>query len=178
MSNIGFEAKPISRVDIRHFATQVREVLGFKSIPYLDVEGVLDFVLPSVLPGFAYEVRPRSEMGTNHGLADPENRFISLREDVFVGMCDGQGRDRLTVMHEVGHLLLHTKDRIVLRRGTGKPVSYCDPEWQASCFAGELLVAHTLISECGSPADAVDVFGVSNDAAVYQWRQYQNAGLL
>ena len=178
MSNIGFEAKPMSRLDIRNFATQVREVLGFKSIPYLDVEEVLEFILPRALPGFAYEVRPRGEMGTNHGLADPENRFMSLREDVFQGMCDGQGRDRLTVMHEVGHLLLHTKDRIVLRRSTGKPQSFCDPEWQANCFAGELLVAHTLIDGCLTPADAVEAFGVSHDAAVYQWRQFQNAGLL
>ncbi len=87
------------------------------------------------------------------------------------------GTDRLTVIHEVGHLLLHHKDRIVLRRGTGSQ-TFCDPEWQASCFAGELLVAHTLVHQFENPLEAAMGFGVSLDAANFQWRKFREDGVL
>lgn len=178
MSNIGFEAKPLSRANIREYAKEIRQALGFDAIPYIDIEKLLDFILPKAMPGFAYDIRPHEDMGNNHGLADPENRFIVLREDVHERACDGHGRDRLTVIHEFGHLLLHPKDRLVLRRGEGKPKSYCDPEWQANCFAGEFLVAFTLLNGCKSAAEAASMFGVSQDAAQYQLGQFRKEGLL
>ena len=157
---------------------QVREAMGFKNEPYIDVEAVLDFILPQALEEFSYDVSPSRKMGENHGLALPDQRSIILREDVFERACDGKGRDRFTVMHELGHVLLHGKDRIVHRRGTGQPKTYCNPEWQADCFAGELLVAHTLIDGSMTPIQVAAKFGVSNDAASYQLRKLREAGTI
>jgi hypothetical protein len=178
MSAIGVEAKPLSRPNIRRFATDVRGALGYANLPYIEIEPVLDFVLPRALPGFAYGVGTMKEMGNNHGLAFPDRSFILLREDVFERACNGEGRDRMTVCHEIGHVLLHAPDRIVMRRAEGSPKTYCDPEWQAKSFAGELLVAHTMIKQFPTPLEAALAFGVSLDAAELQLRKFREDGLL
>lgn len=178
MSHIGYEAAPLSRANLRAFAAQVREGLGFATIPYIDIEKLLDFVLPRAFPDFAYAVCPASEMGNNHGLANPDERWIKLREDVHRRACEGQGRDRLTVVHELAHVLLHTRDRVMLRRGDGAPKTYKDPEWQADCFAGEFLMSYRLAGGCTGPGDLVTRFGVTPSAAGVQWRQFQSARTL
>src|SRR5262245_5365473 len=121
MSNLGVEAKPVSRKNLRRFATAVRAALGYENICFIDIEPVLEFVLTTALPGFAYGIGTFQEMGDSHGLAFPDRTFILLREDVFQRACDGEGRDRMTVCHEIGHLLLHAPDRIVMRRAGGPP---------------------------------------------------------
>ncbi len=146
MSQIGYQARPLSRRDIRALATRVRAASGYAERPYIDVEEMLDFILPKLMPEFGYGVLPSRETGNNHGLADPDRAFIWLRDDVYDRACQGKGRDRLTIVHEVGHVLLHTSD-IVLRRGDDQPEPFRDPEWQANCFAGELLMAHTLVRQ-------------------------------
>jgi Zn-dependent peptidase ImmA (M78 family) len=95
-----------------------------------------------------------------------------------VGACLGQGRDRFTIMHELGHLLLHTSDRIWLRRGHRAPKAYRDPEWQANAFAGEFLMPAALVRECSWPADMAETFGVSLQAAEIQLEHLKRAGLL
>lgn len=178
MSDIGYQATPLSRPNIRRIAMHVRGVLGLADHPYIDVELLIDFLLPRCFEGFSYDVWTAEEMGNNHGLARPDDRFIVLRDDVYARACHGRGRDRLTVLHEIAHLLLHTKDHILLRRGTGQPKRYCDPEWQANCFAGEFLVAHTMVGQCSNPLEAAQLFGVSSDAACFQWRCFKREGLL
>jgi hypothetical protein len=178
MSGIGVEAKPLSRENIRRYATNVRGALGYADKAYIDVEALLDFVLPSALAGFAYSVEPMEEMGNNHGLAHPDRRFIMLREDVFERACNGEGRDRMTVCHEIAHLVLHTPDRIVMRRAEGPPKTYRDPEWQAKSFAGEFLVAHTMIKQFPTPQLAASAFGVSLEAAEFQLSRFREDGLL
>jgi Zn-dependent peptidase ImmA (M78 family) len=37
----------------------------------------------------------------------PQDSLIILREDVYEGAHAGNGRDRMTVAHEIGHLLMH-----------------------------------------------------------------------
>ena len=83
--------------------------------------------------------------------------------------CDGEGRDRMTIAHEIGHYFtlcfcgfkLHRN----FRRQKVKP--FYDPEWQAKCFAGEFMVSSQLTS-CMSPEEIAKFCGVSLDAATYQ----------
>lgn len=139
---------------------------------------LLELALPKALPTFLFDVREMSRMGTNHGLADPDENIIILREDVYEGLARGRGRDRLTAAHELGHLVLHEKKNLVLRRAVGDPPTYCDPEWQANCFAGEFLVDHRLAKGCSSPEDVMRRFGVSRDAALVQFRALVKGGCL
>ena len=51
-----------------------------------------------------------------------------------------------------------------------KVKTYSDPEWQAKCFAGELLVPAHLMKGC-SAEEIVEECGVSYDAAKIQYRK-------
>jgi Zn-dependent peptidase ImmA (M78 family) len=104
-----------------------------------------------------------------HADTDVANRLIRIRESVYDDACSGNGRDRMTIAHEIGHLLLICEFGFALRRNFSKRevMPYEDPEWHAKCLAGELLAPSLLIG--GMTVDEVaSVFGVSREAAVVQ----------
>jgi len=74
-------------------------------------------------------------MGAKHGETIPSENRIRIREDVYERACNGYGRDRLTMAHELGHLLLHRVEMITLAREDGDIPPYKDPEWQAKDIA-------------------------------------------
>jgi Zn-dependent peptidase ImmA (M78 family) len=176
MSSGDIECLPLSRAQIRSFATAVRTGLGWGKEPYVDVGALLEFSLTKAIPGFIYDVRERAEMGDNHGLTNVKEKRIILRLDIYEGAPDGLGRDRMTVVHELGHLLLHSEDRILHRKAFGKPETFRDPEWQAKAFAGEFLVSELFANEFASVQEAASGFGVSEDAARYQLKQLNRDG--
>lgn len=158
----------MSRLAVRKMAAATRDLLGFGATPYIPIETLLDHALPTVLEDFLYTVEYRSEMGENHGLAQPDDALIRLREDVFVGAVSGKARDRFTVCHELGHLILHQRANLVLRRGYGAPQKPRHPEWQANTFAAEFLVDFRQSQGCKDEGDIVRRFGVSQKTASIQ----------
>lgn len=68
MSNVGFQARPLSVESIRSTATKVRDILGYQDVACIPVEHLLKFALPRALDNFVYDVVPVSEMGDNEGL--------------------------------------------------------------------------------------------------------------
>lgn len=162
------KVRPMSRSDIRKLTYRLREDLGLRNIPYINVIRLVEIVFPEILKwdDYSFEVGTLEKMQGNHGLT--QKHTITIREDVYERTVAGRGRDRFTVMHEVGHLLLHADAPIALARGKVKP--YCDPEWQANAFAGEMLVPYHLIS--GMTVEEIQsVCGVSKSAANYQLGQ-------
>jgi Zn-dependent peptidase ImmA (M78 family) len=129
----------------------------------------LENVLPILIPDFQLEIVPMEEMGNKHGETYPSKNLIRIREDVYLRAIEGEGRDRLTIAHEIGHLFLHEDDSIALcRLATNEKLKpYEDPEWQADAFGGELLASSYLIAGM----DAMSVSqkcGVSMAAAQVQ----------
>lgn len=117
--------------------------------------------------GIEFEVTSESELGRRHGESVLGQNIIRIREDVYNRACEGYGRDRLTIAHELGHILLHQKEDIVLTRSEGTIPPYMDPEWQANAFAGELLAPFQYIKHM----DIFDIstqYGVSIEAASVQ----------
>lgn len=147
---------------------------------------------------FVYDILEREIMGNNHGITFPDKKLMFIREDVYEGAANGVGRDRLTIAHEFGHLLMHTRPvmaRKSFREGAylkaafsclgiaNKPAKAETPafrssEWQANCFGGELLMSADHIHHCKDSWDAMQLFGVSLEAADYQWRKYRNEGIV
>ena len=119
MSQVGRQALPMSGAALRDYAQNVRDVLGLKKRPKVDCVVLTDLILPQALDGFECEVREYGQMLSAEGYASPDERRIILREDVYVGACEGKGRDRFTVAHEIGHILLHSTSRLVVPRTTG-----------------------------------------------------------
>ena len=131
----------------------------------------MELVLPSIIPDFSYEYLTVTEMGNLHGETYPSKNVIRIREDVYERAINGEGRDRMTIAHEIGHLLLHEDTEISLCRADPyqhmKP--YEDPEWQADCLGGELLASSYLIRGM-SPLEVVTKCAVSLQAAQIQLR--------
>ena len=160
------KADPISRASIRRMIRKLKKRVGLEDVLYFPILPFVENVLPLLIPDFQFEIVPVAEMGRKHGETYPSKKLIRIREDVYLRAVEGEGRDRMTIAHEVGHLFLHENDSIALcRLAPGKHLKpYEDPEWQADAFGGELLASSYLIR--GMSARAVqEKCGVSSAAA-------------
>lgn len=177
MKDQGYQVPGMSRREIRYLADQLRARLGLQAqapFPIIEVYDVLD----RLVPGFEYQICEAQEMGEDHGLTFPQRRLIKIREDVYDRAAEGYGRDRLTMGHELGHLFLHADIAFARRPSGGILKAYESSEWQASCFGGELLMSHQHVGVCSCPEDMQRVFGVSGDAADFQWGVFQREGII
>lgn len=164
-----YKADPISREDIRRFIRQLKRKVGLEYDLYFPILPFVENVLPLIVQDFQFEIVPESEMGGMHGETFPSKNLIRIREDVYIRAVRGEGRDRLTIAHEVGHLFMHEDDSIALCRLAPDEHLKCfeDPEWQADAFGGELLASSYLIQ--GMTADEIQIkCGVSSAAAHIQ----------
>lgn len=169
MSGQDYRVPPMSRSAIRGLANQLRSSMKIRGL-FFPVMEVLEFALPQIIPNFSYEIGTIEEMGGTHGLTYPQDSLIILREDIYEGALNGVGRDRMTVAHEIGHLLMH-KNIAFARAEPGVEIrAFESSEWQAKCFSGELLVpmtqAHLLKNM--SVEEIASECGVSAHAAFYQ----------
>lgn len=162
-------AEPTSRKKLRQNARLIRAIEGSEENMYFDIVHFLEVTLPKIDPTFVFKVLPKSSMGDCHGLTFPDRNEIQIREDVYDRAIVGSGRDRMTMAHELGHLLHHEKQNISYARfdENEKVPAYRSPEWQADAFGGELLIPHHLMSG-KTPEQIADECKVSLDAATYQ----------
>lgn len=166
-----YKACATSRDDIRAYVHGIKKMIGLENSLYFPVVKFLEHVLPMMISGFQYEYLALAEMGNLHGETFPSRNLIRIREDVYRGAVEGKGRDRMTIAHEIGHLLLHEDDAISLcRLDPGQKLKpYEDPEWQADAFGGELLASSYLIRGM-SEVEVQSKCGVSSAAAHCQLR--------
>lgn len=131
-------------------------------------------ILSEVLENFSYEIVPDDALPSDtHADIDILTGHIKIKETVYERACDGEGRDRMTIAHEIGHFFTICFCGFKLQRNfDNKPVpAYKDPEWQAKCFAGELMIPYHLVKDM-SPKEIEKVCGVSADAATYQYNHF------
>jgi len=178
MSDPSMEADRMIRMHIRRFAYYLREFFGIENEAFVDVINFAEIELTERMPGFILDVLPTEIMGNTHGFAKPDLQYVGIREDVYFGASDGNGRDRGTVMHELGHIFLHTSNRMSYPSTDGKIAAYKHPEWQAKAFAGEFLVSAHLVDRYKSVSEVANAFGVSTQSARYQLGTYVKEGLI
>ena len=151
---------------------EIRRKLSLENVLYFPVAPFLE-LMPEIFPKFHFEVVEDDELPPGvHADTDVENHIIRVKRSVYDGACGGNGRDRMTIAHEIGHYLLLCGGGFKFQRnfaGTAVP-TYQDPEWQAKCFAGELLVAAHLIKDM-NPHEISYYCGVSLSAAQTQWEK-------
>lgn len=176
MSGPSCEVPARSEAEIFKLAATVRSDLKITADAFPIIE-FLELGMPQFFEGFALEVGTMAQMGSNHGLTIPSENVIRLREDVYDRCCEGQGRDRFTAAHELGHYLMHRNAPIKFHRAEqGRLPAYLDSEWQANRFAGAILMPESLMRECNTLFDVMRRFGVSYDAASYQNRVLAKKG--
>jgi hypothetical protein len=169
--------EPKSRQDIRDLTLALRKVLKLENEKYFPIVEVLD-VLAEIFNDFSYEIVEDSELSLKeHADTDIITGHIRIKESVYEGACNGNGRDRMTIAHELGHYFTICSCGFRVQRNfTNKKVeAYRDPEWQAKCFAGELLISKDLMKGY-SVREIVKECGVSYDAAKFQHNVINNEG--
>ena len=101
-----YRVEPKSRNDIRIFANMLRRHLRLDNVLYVPVVKLLD-VLPEIFDTFSYEIVPEEELpDSTHADTDIITGHIRIKESVYERACDGGGRDRMTIAHEIGHYFL------------------------------------------------------------------------
>lgn len=164
-----FIANPRSTKDIRNLADVFRTTFGFdkKGKERFPIMEFIEFAMPRLDKQFHIEILEKEVLKNIHGLACPNEHCIQIRKDVYERAINGEGRDRFTIAHEIGHYFMHGQDNVRLARlGELKTVqAYRDPEWQANTFAAELLMPIYLIDKEDSCFEIAEKFGVSLSAA-------------
>jgi len=168
-------AKPRSRKAIRMLTQNLRELCGVQKYFEFPIVEFFEGVLPNILSDFNYEIIPDKEMGNCDGKTFPELSLIQIKESVYMGACEGKPRDRFTIAHEIGHLLLHGQNNVSHARiddPNKKIKPYENPEWQANVFAAELLIPIEQINGL-SAKEVADKCKVSFTAAEIQLNYVQ-----
>lgn len=149
----GIPVKPTSRQAIWTLVKGFRRFLGVERHLFFDIVRLVERIMPELFPEFVLEICTQKEMGKLHGETIPRENKIRIREDVYIGACNGTGRDRLTIAHEVGHFFMHDEYSISFCKldPSGKIPIFCDSDWQADVFGGELLAPSYLIDGMQAP---------------------------
>lgn len=139
--------KPLSRDEIRKIVYEIKRKCGLENMMQVPILNFVENVLPQIIPDFQFEVLPIAEMGNKNGETFPKEHRICIREDVYERAANGSSRDRMTIAHELGHLILHENQKLGLCQIDDEKTlaAYFSPEWQANAFAGEFLAASYLI---------------------------------
>ena len=142
----------------------------------LPVQDFLEFHLNKI--GYDYEVADLPY--GKEAETDFENKVIRISTSTYDALCRNDGRARFTVMHEVGHAILHhkyfrgilRKENPNIRLNRSKIPPYRDPECQANVFASSVLMPTKFIKEMkrrGTDAlEISDIFAVSHSTAAYR----------
>ena len=146
MRTANFKAAPMSRKSIRAIVKMVKKKCGMGNVMKIPVCGFFEFIMERLFPGFEWEIVDENEM-MEEGLTLSADNTILIRQDVYIKACNGDGRARFTIMHEIGHFLLHGPQRVALcRLAPGEQLKkFENPEWQADNFAAEFLMDFDLV---------------------------------
>lgn len=169
--------EPKSRKQLRELTMVLRQSLNLENVKYFPITELLD-VLTEIFESFSYEIVENHELPPDtHGDTDVLTGHIRIKQEVYDNACDGNGRDRMTIAHEIGHYFTLCFCGFKLERNFSneKVITYRDPEWQAKCFAGELLVPAHLMKGC-SVKQIVSECGVSYQAAKLQYNKINYEG--
>lgn len=164
-----YSVEPKSRKELRMLARQIRKNLGIEDQLYFPVVELFER-LPDIYQELECQIVNDFELPINvHAITDIRAKTIKVKENVYDNACKGNGRDRMTILHEIAHYLTLCELNFTLARSFDEEriPTYCDPEWQAKCLAGELMMPADKIKNMDIE-QVMKECGVSWDAANYQ----------
>ena len=168
-----YVVQPVSRKELRDYALQIRQNIGFEDKVYFPVVEFWE-ILPDLFKEYSFEIVDDDSLDENvHGFTDIVNKRVCIKNSIYEGACAGSGRDRMTVAHELSHFFTLVVSGFKIARNffDKKVKAYEDPEWQAKCMAGELLVPYHLVKGL-SAEEIANLCGVSLDAAIEQIKHF------
>ena len=102
-----YYAQTVSRKELRQLAFLIRKEFGYEDVWWIPVEKLLDQMCEA-FEEFSFEIVKDAEWDdtTSHADTDILNNSIRIKESIFINACEGSGRDRMTVAHEIAHYML------------------------------------------------------------------------
>jgi Zn-dependent peptidase ImmA (M78 family)/transcriptional regulator with XRE-family HTH domain len=173
----GLYVPPMKTSVIRDFAIKVRSAFVEADQIEFPIMDILEFRIAMVVEGFYLDIRDKEFMGEEEGRVVAGKNEIILRDDVYEGACDGNGRDRFTACHEFAHFLMHREITMPRMRDDSEKI-YCDAEWQADTFAGTLLMSPMHLAQFRDADHAAEQCRMSQQAALVVWEKYKAEGYL
>ena len=158
----------ISAEDIDKKALAHRRALGFRDDQPIDGMTLIT-KLKARYPEFNYLRVPDEALPDGEAQWDSAKKLLIVPESVFCGMNKGIPRDTMTIIHEVGHMLLGHKG--TLHRGpAGNRAERLSPnlrrmELQAKRYAAAFVMPDTKGVRKMSQRDIERTFLVSEEAA-------------
>lgn len=167
-----FVVPPLSRKEIKRLASTVRERFGLDRVALCPVIDMVEYVLPALDPKFNYEIVDDAELGMDQANYNPNTHIMKIRNSVYNNACNGNGRDRFTIAHEIGHFFLHSEVDLALSRIENHSAvpAYRNSEWQANAFASAFLMPDHIIAPW-EPHQIAKFCGTSMSAAEIAYKQ-------
>jgi hypothetical protein len=155
-----------------------RDAFGVPNEWAPDVVDVAEKRLPEIFTDFALVVRPDSEMGEAEAFTEFDPPQIVVRESVYRKAIAGDGRSRMTLAHEIGHLVMHAGVPASARMIDGNKQApthklYQSAEWQARKFASLFLMPSHIVREFASAAQIAECCLVSHRAAEIRFSEME-----
>jgi len=157
---------------LRSFAEIVREAFVPADQIEFPIMDILEFRLGiQHFEEFYLDPCSHEEMDGEEGRVVAGQNCIKLREDVYRGAWNNNGRDRYTACHELAHFLLHREVKMARVREDNHPI-YRDAEWQADTFAGSLLMSARHLPMFAGARHAASLCGMTPMAAEVMLAKY------
>jgi len=125
---------------------------------------------PNFFKKFALIVRNDPDLGDAEAFTEFSPPQIVVRKSVYLNARKQDGRSRMTLAHELGHLVMHAGVQSNARMITGNKQApthklYRSAEWQARKFGSLFLMPTHIVREFSSPQELVQACHVSLQAA-------------
>lgn len=164
-----FKVTPRSAKEIEALTLAWRDRLGVPNDWAPSMLRLLEIELPKLLGQFALVARADLEMGDAEAYTEFNPPHIVVRNSVYQLARRGDGRSRMTLAHELGHLVMHP-GAVKLRSefsgaNANKPRPFESAEWQANKFASLFLMPSHIIRDFTSAAQMAESCQVSQRAA-------------
>jgi Zn-dependent peptidase ImmA (M78 family) len=175
-----FIVEPRSTKKIEQIALAWRSTLGAPNEWAPNMIDLIENRIPPLFRTFALVVREDSDLGEAEAFTEFSPPQIVVQNTVYLKAARGDGRSRMTLAHELGHLVMHAGIQSNARMIVGNkpaPTSklYRSAEWQARKFASLFLMPTHVVKEFTSHRQLAECCLVSQQAALIRWSEVNPA---
>ncbi|MBZ9904670.1 ImmA/IrrE family metallo-endopeptidase [Mesorhizobium sp. BR115XR7A] len=173
MADEFYVGRALSASALARIADAVRAKFGVADKTWVDVIDIVELELPKIIKDYSFVVKSDKEM-TTPAYTDYNPVSIVVSESVYIAACEGDDRSRMTIAHELGHVLLHSdffNSKFNMHRSEhsekriAQATGMHSSEYQAKRFAAYILAPQSISKKYSDPKKLASDAGISIAAA-------------